>query len=316
MPPPDMRRFVSLLLLMLCAAPAGAVEIFVDNVGGDDLHDGSQPQSTGGAGPVRTLRKALLVARSGDRIVLTNTGEAYRESIALSSGKHSGTTRTPFVIDGQGAVLEGAEPVPPRDWEHWRGDVFRFRPSRTSFQQLFLDGQPATRRKLGPGEHHWPDIAPLEWFRRDAHVYFRVEPDRLPAEYALSCSARQTGVTLYHVHDVMIVNLVVQGFRLDGINVNDGVRDCVLAEVTCRGNGRSGIVVAGTSQVGITHSLVGDNGDSQLRVEGYSATRLEDTHLLDNTAPAIFRRGGELMIDGQITGEEPVDNIQIEAQPR
>lgn len=303
-PPCDMRRSFSLLLWMLVAAPVGAADVFVDNIGGDDLHDGSQALSTGGAGPVRTLRKALLVARPGDRIVLANTGEPYRESIALSSGKHSGTPRAPFTIDGQGAVLEGAEPVPPRAWEHWRGDVFRFRPSRISFQQLFLDGRPAARRTIAPGEHHWPQIGPLEWFRRDAYIYYRVEPDRLPDDYALASSARQTGITLYHVHDVMIVNLVVQGFRLDGINANDGVRDCVLSEVTCRGNGRCGIAVGGTSQIGIGNSLLGDNGEAQLRVEGYSAVRIEESQLLDNTAPAIFRRGGELMIDGQIVASE------------
>lgn len=305
MPHCDMRRSFCLLVLIFWVARAGAADVFVDNIGGDDLHDGSQPQSAGGPGPVRTVHKALLVARPGDRILLANTGEPYRESIALSSGKHSGTPRAPFVIDGQGAVLEGAEPVPARAWEHWRGDVFRFRPSRTSYQQLFLDGRPAARRTIAPGEHHWPQIDPLEWFRRDAHMYYRVEPDRLPADYSLACSARQTGVTLYHVHDVMIVNLVVQGFRLDGINANDGVRDCVLSEVTCRGNGRSGIAVGGTSQVGIGNSLLGDNGEAQLRVEGYSAVRVEESQLLDNTAPALFRRGGELMIDGEIVASEP-----------
>ncbi|MEX0713437.1 MAG: hypothetical protein WD278_13865 [Pirellulales bacterium] len=48
----------------------------------------------------------------------------------------------------------------------------------------------------------------------------------------------QTGITLYHMHDVAVVDLIVQGFQLDGINAHDGVRSCYLSGITCRGNGR------------------------------------------------------------------------------
>ncbi|MGH7192510.1 MAG: right-handed parallel beta-helix repeat-containing protein, partial [Candidatus Saccharimonadales bacterium] len=211
----------------------------------------------------------------------------------------SGTAREPFLIDGQGAVLEGADPVQPEAWENYRGAVFRFRPSRSSFQRLFLDGQPAVERKLDAAAHRLPELAPLEWYRRDAFIYFRVEQDKLPEAYALSCSARQTGITLYHVHDVVITNLVVQGFRLDGVNVNDGVRDCELIDLTSRGNGRSGVTVAGSSKVGLAHCVLGDNGTAQLRVEGQSSTVVETSELIANTAPAVVRRGGKLLIDGK-----------------
>ncbi len=290
---------LALISLTLAGGAALGATVYVDNIAGDDLLDGAAAVSDAGSGPVRTLRKALRVAQPGDRIVLANTGEPYRETISLSDRRHSGTADSPFLIDGQGAVLEGADPVPPEAWENDRGAVFRFRPSRSSFQQLFLNGKPAIERKLDPAAHRLPELAPLEWYRRDAFIYFRVEQDKLPDAYALSYSARQTGITLYHVHDVVITNLVVQGFRLDGVNVNDGVRDCELIEVTSRGNGRSGVTVAGSSKVALANCVIGDNGAAQLRVEGESSTIVESSELIANTAPAFVIRGGKLVIDGK-----------------
>lgn len=289
----------AVLLTLTGGLAAHGATIYVDNVAGDDLLDGGAAVSDAGSGPVRTIRKALRVVQSGDRIVLANTGEAYRETISLSDRRHSGNAVSPFIIDGQGAVLEGADPVPPDAWENYRGAVFRFRPPRSSFQRLFLEGKPAVERKIDPAAHRLPELAPLEWYRRDAHIYFRVEQEKLPEAYPLSYSARQTGITLYHVHDVLITNLVVQGFRLDGVNVNDGVRDCELIDVTSRGNGRSGVTVAGSSKLGLAHCVLGDNGEAQLRVEGQSSTVIEASELIANTAPAVLRRGGKLVIDGK-----------------
>jgi hypothetical protein len=288
--------------LLACAGlltlPRGAVAdtIYVDNVLGDDLHEGTEPDSSGRDGPVRTLDKALRISNPGDHIVLAATGEPYRESIGLSAAQHCGNAISPFIIDGQGAILEGADPVPYAAWENFAGPVFRFRPTRTSYQHLFLDGKPAVERKILPGETRLPELEPLEWYRRGAYIYFRVDPDKLPRDYNLSCSARQTGITLYHVHDVVVMNLVVQGFRLDGLNVNDGVTRCEVLDITSRGNGRSGITVAGSSKARIEGCLVGDNGEQQLLVEGPSTTLVEQCDLLANTAPAVTNRGARLTI--------------------
>lgn len=284
------------LVILGFSRTAAAATIYVNNVLGDDLHEGSEPDSTGRDGPLRTLRKALRICQAGDHIVLAPTGEPYRESIGLSAARHCGTVVSPFVIDGQGAVLEGAEPVPYTAWENVGGAVFRFRPSRISYQQLFLDGKPAVERKIVPDEARMPVLQPGEWYRRDAYIYFCVDADKLPRDYNLSCSARQTGVTLYHVHDVVIMNLTVQGFRLDGVNVNDGVLHSEVLDITSRGNGRSGMTVAGSSKVRIEGCLVGDNGEQQLLVEGTSATLVEHCELLANTAPAVTNRGARLTI--------------------
>lgn len=294
-----MRIFWFLLVwagLVPFSRAAVADTIYVNNVIGDDFRSGTEPDSAASDGPVRTIDRALRICQPGDHIVLAATGEPYRESLSLSAAEHCGNAFSPFIIDGQGAILEGAEPIPYNAWEHVRGAVFRFRPSRTSFQQLYLDGKPAVERKIAPGDTHLPELKPLEWYRRGAYLYFRVEPDKLPRDYHLSCAARQTGITLYHVHDVVVMNLVVQGFRLDGVNVNDGVERCEVLDVTSRGNGRSGVTVAGSSKVRLEGCLVGDNGRQQLLVAGPSTTLVEQCDLLANTAPAVTNRGARLTI--------------------
>jgi hypothetical protein len=277
-----------------------ARDIFVNNVAGDDRSAGRiQDGSIANIGPVRTIAKALRLAGPGDHVVLAETGQPYRESVSLAGMRLSGAGDLPLVIVGNGAILDGSLPVPDDAWEHFLGDMFRFRPSRTGHQQLFIGDRPAVRRPASSLDWKVPDLKPLEWCLAGGSIYFCVEQGKLPHDYRLTYAALPTGITLYQVHDVEIGDLTVQGFQLDGINAADGAFDVLLSGVTCRGNGRSGVSVGGSSRVAVKDSVLGDNGLAQLRTEGYSHTTVENTQLLPNTAPAVSREGGELTIDGQ-----------------
>jgi len=281
-------RYMAVFVLVWLALPsgAGARDIYVDNVAGDDRFDGTAPVSQGARiGPCRTLTHALELASNGDRVVLAATGQPYRESITLQAGRHSGLGEHPFEIVGNGAVLDGLAPVPEGDWKHAGDEVYRFSPSRMSFQLLYLDGRPAMRVPVSPGELELPSLKPRQWclFQRD--LYFRPDAGRTPGSYRLQYCALPVGITLYEVRSVVIRDLIVQGFQLDGINAHDGVFDALLQRLTCRGNGRSGISVGGASRVQIAECLIGGNGEVQLRTEGYSHTRLVSCRLLEDTAP-------------------------------
>jgi hypothetical protein len=125
-------------------------------------------------------------------------------------------------------------------------------------------------------------------------IYFRVEGDRLPADYELSCCGLQTGVTLYHVEGLLIRDLVVQGFQLDGVAVHDVVRKTRLEHVTSRANGKSGVSVRGASLVELDNCHLAFNGQSQLRVEDFARCWLYECELPDDTARAIERSGGQV----------------------
>ena len=288
------------VFLLLWPMPATARDIFVDNLAGNDRATGRQPQQAAdGTGPLRTIRAALCLARSSDVIVLANTRQPYRESISVVGSCRSGTAEEPFIIRGNGAVLDGSIPVPPAAWEPYRGAVFRFRPPHLGYQQLFLDDRPATRVSVAPTAGGPPKLEPRQWCLLDGQIYFCVEATKLPADYRLRYAHEQTGITLYHVEHVLITDLTVQAFQVDGISLQNSARDVALVGVTCRGNGRSGVTVGGASLADIGHSLLADNGWAQLLTLPYSETHVRDSRLLSYTAPAWADQGGRVYLDGK-----------------
>jgi len=294
------RLWLALVLLFGFTASVPAIDLFVDNVGGDDLLDGtSQVRTPPYVGPTRTIAKALRVCQAGDRIILKKNAEPYHESISLVGGRHSGLTPIkPFIIQGNGATLDGSQPVPPYQWQHFHDDIFRFHSGRMTYQQLYLNGRPALRSPFDRIDGTLPKLEPLGWFLADQYIYFRVEKDKLPRNYTLTYTAQQTGITLYAVHDVAIVDLIVQGFQQDGICAHDTACDVFLAGLNCRGNGRSGIAVMNASRVDMSECVVGDNGVAQMWLEGFSTTHVSKCSILDNTAPPFVRKGGRLFVDG------------------
>jgi hypothetical protein len=287
-----MRCRVLLLLLSLLASPALARDIFVDNRLGDDRRAGTSPIVTGETGPCLSIAKALRVAQPADRIVIANTGQPYREGITLQGARHSGTTRFPFTIVGNGAVLDGTMSLADANWEFVGGQTFRTRPAHMSFQQLFIDDQPVVRRQPVGGLA--PPLAAREWCLAGGWIYFAVDEGRLPNQYDLSCCGLQCGITLYDVHDVLLQDLTIRGFWIDGANCHDNVRRADLVRLVAKENGRSGISIGGSSRVRVEGCTAADNGVAQLRVEGYASADLSENNFDATTAPAIVREGGKV----------------------
>lgn len=310
-------RFLGAILLVLTAttAESSARDLFVDNVGGDDRFDGQAATTVGGrSGPCRTLGNALQKAQKGDRIILVATAKPYRESVTLQAGRHSGLERRPFEIIGNGAVLDGSASVPRLAWKHVADGVYCFSPPLKSHQMLFLDGVPAKRVEVDREDTSMPELKPLEWCLFERKIYFRPEPGRVPDSYDLRYAARTVGITLYEVRNVLVRDVILQGFQLDGLNAHDGVFDTVLRNVTCRGNARSGISIGGASRVRLENCLAGDNGEAQLRTEGHSHTYVVDCELLDNSAPAIKREGGKAYTEP--ASEPRQASLQPQVTPR
>lgn len=289
------------VLWLLCAWASVAVgrELFVDNQTGDDGRNGRAATVDGNNGPFRTIARALKEADFGDRIIIAKTPDPYRESITLQGGRHSGIAGGEFEIVGNGAVVDGSRSVPQGWWKHFRGDVFRFRPPKMSFQTLFLDGVPAVRKYAEKASNRLPNLEPLEWCLFNRHVYFRTSEQQVPQSFNLAYTALPVGITIYETRHVIVRDLVIQGFQLDGVNAHDNAFDTLLVGLTCRGNGRSGISVGGASRAEIVASLVGSNGEAQVRTEGKSHTILVNCDLVEHdVVPKLDRRGGEVRVEG------------------
>ena len=283
-------------LIMFQAGVCAAANIYVDNLSGDDRRNGLEPKSYGvGNGPVRTIAKALRLACKGDRVILTNNpGQPYRESIAISGGNHSGIATFPFELVGNGATIDGTLALADAEWEFVSGEIFRVRPPKGAYQRLFLNDQPA-EFVPSTGEAR-ATIMPLQWTLLAGYIYFHCEKNKLPSGYNLACCGLQTGITIYQVDDVVISDLIVRGFQLDGVNAADTARRTKILGVVSNDNGRSGFTVAGASRVTIDQCTGTGNGNSQLRCEGYSQTTIRDCELDERSAPALVRDGGKVFV--------------------
>jgi hypothetical protein len=289
------RIVLSLTIVLALTSSVAARNVYVNNLSGNDLNYGSSAEPAGEyVGPVRTIGKALRLARKGDRVIMANTGEPYRECVTLQAGNNSGWSDIPFRLEGNGATLDGSAEIPDYLWEHFDEQLFRFQPEHTAYHQLFLDGLPLDRVHVTAyGE--LPQLEPLEWCLFDRYVYFRPQAGRLPHTYNLTHSDHRVGLTLYQVRHVIISDLTVQGYQLDGINCHSNVHDGTLVGITARGNGRSGVSIGGASRVTLAASLVGNNGEAQLRVEGYARVVTVNNRLLENTAPALVNDGATVI---------------------
>jgi hypothetical protein len=291
------RAIVAMLpLAMVLAAAVEADDIHVDNVNGDDARNGLvNLVGSANSGAVRTIGRALELARSGDQIIIANTGIPYQECITLQSPRHGGSSLFPFRVISDGAILDGTGPVRLDAWEHVAGDVYRFQPQLKSYQMMYLEGRPL-KRADDPAT-----LEPMQWALSKGWIYFRTEAGRLPASWDLSCCRHQTGITLYECSHVQITGLIVQGFQLDGINAHGGVDHVSISECTLRGNGRSGLSCGGASSVVLRDSISGNNFEAQIRTEGLGVVNVESCRLLqaDGYGQATVSDGGHIRIDGR-----------------
>lgn len=292
-----LRILGTLCLFFATATCAIARDIFVDNLGGDDRNNGATLRPQGKSnGPCKTIGKALRLVMPGDRIILmSHPDEPYRESIAVQGGFCSGREGSPVEIIGNGAVLDGSVSLRDAEWESEGKEVFSIRPRLMAHQQLFLNGKPALRVPAKEGPR--PNLAPLEWCLYEGRIYFRCEPGRIPASYNPGCCGLHTGVTLYEVHDLVISNLTVRGFQLDGVNAHDTARRIDLVGINSLDNGRGGFSIGGASRVRLDDCTAAGNGAAQVRTEGFSVTQIIGGKFDEATAPAVVSQGGKVLRD-------------------
>lgn len=276
-----------LLSVLLATSSLQARDLVVDNVNGSDSqNDRGKVLGPATYGPYRTINRALKGALPGDRIVLTNTGEPYRECIALAGPQHSGAPGAPFEIVGNGATLDGSHIPLPENWIAKQRGIWELQPAPAGFGMLILDGQPLPYQEL-----ETPDLSqlkPLHWTRSDARIYFRPEENRGPFDYGLEVTTQTTGVTLYDVRHVVIRDLTVRGYRLDGIQAHSRSRNVTILGVTTQHNGRAGITVANDCRARIGATLSQQNGTAQLRVEGRGVAEIGNVDFAEENGPAVI----------------------------
>jgi len=269
-----------------------AAEIVVDNRLGSDLqtpNDGLRLQK-----PYRTITRAIRDAVLGDSITIRKTDEPYREGVSINGNHSLGTTEFPLVINGGGITLDGTRPLGSTDWDAMGRDIFEmtFR-SPGHVKILAAAGQP-TPENRGRVEN-LDLLQPFQFARKSGSIYFKTRRGDRPTMYGLRASAEQTGLTLYDVSNIIIRDMTIVGYRLDGINCHDRVDNVQFENVVSRDNGRSGISVGGASTVTARGCTFAANEDSQIRAEGNGVLHLFDVKTDAEVATAIDRAGGRVV---------------------
>jgi hypothetical protein len=195
----------------------------------------------------------------------------------------SGAPVLPFMIVGNGAVVSGAKPVPADTWQLVADQTWRITPVAKAYYQLVLNGEAVPEVAYPRDAAELPDLPEGHWCAWRGAVYYRAALRDDPREMDFALADEDVGITLLDVHDVVIRDLTLRHFRLDGINAHDRCRNVLLQNVTCEQNGRAGVAVAGTSLI-----------------------RIEDSRLIDNRAHSLLI--SEL-------GEADVENCELDAAP-
>lgn len=257
-----------------------AVDLYVDNAAGHDRFDGRFALPTGRVeGPVRTIRRALFLARPGDRILLADTGAPYYESLSLTGARHDGFSEAPLTIVGNGATLSGARMLPPEAWRYRGGDLWTFTPFRKGYYLLLLEGKPVPEIVAPTDAPAMPELPVGHWCAWRGAIHYRSDEAEDPRWRPFAFADDGVGISLYDVRHVVIEELVLEHFRQDGIHVHDRCEDVSLFGVTCRENGRAGVAVSGTSAVRIVGGTFAGNRKHDVLLRGEAGAAIDESEL-------------------------------------
>jgi hypothetical protein len=274
--------FLAIVSFLIAFQRTDAGTIYVNNRLGSDAYNGIREEAiTEQTGPVKTIGRALKLAGRSDVISLANTGVPYYESISLVGSKHSGPAMQPFTILGNGATLSGAMAVPETAWQQVGRDLWRLKPYRKGHYQLILNGKAVPELKR-TADTTWTEVPVLpvgSWCAFRGAVYYQAERLVEPEEMRFGLARHSCGITFYGVNNVVVDNLTVQHFRIDGVQANDHARDVVLQRVVLIENGRAGLTVAGTSLVAILQSRIERNREHSILLKEAAALLVHETQL-------------------------------------
>jgi len=292
------------VLTLASAWSLQAADLFVDNMLGDDICDGQSLQPLDErSGPVRTIRRGLKLVRPGDTLHLANHGTPYFESLEIVGWRFGGG----FTLEGNGAVVSGAKMVPFDAWQYVGDEVWRFTPRRKAFYQLISDDKALPEHPSPPRAVTLPEIPAGHWCAWRGSIYYRALPGRSQTQNdpPLWFAAEEVGITLLDVQEVMIHNLELRHFRLDGINAHDRCTRVILDSVRLFENGRTGLAVGGSSSVGIKDSKVEGNRVAQILNAEVAQTEVLTSQLGQAPGVPIRIRGGHVLVDNEEVFETP-----------
>lgn len=233
--------------------PPPGRDLRVDPASGDDANDAA-------SAPVKTIARALALAAPGDTVHLAPG--RYREQAVFINKK--GEPGRPIVLDGHGAILDGAEPLDAGAWTQVEPGLYRndhlLPMNRGILHRWYFvwDGKmnrmgrmskggpsPALKAPadLKPGEWTYvPDAAiarksesgrPWDAVAVSGAFYLRVDPAKALAGYRIEAPVRANGVSFGGLCAHLVIrNLTATHFYNDGFNIHGDQIGLVFENIT------------------------------------------------------------------------------------
>jgi len=225
------RRWLSCFWLAALAASAFGETWYVNNKTGRNTNHG-KTETTAFA----TIGKALSACKTSDKLVLANTGVAYRESIRLAG--LGGTPAKPFVIEGNGAVISGFKALAPEKWQAKENGTWFYEHKRPPMRPyLRLDGKRVQPQRkpdtLKPGQYCWAKEG----------IHFRPEEGKTPRDYDIVGTFYSSGLQISNASYIRCTNLIAEGFPNDGFNVHGECQGIHCENIEGRYNGDDGFSI-------------------------------------------------------------------------
>jgi len=254
---------------------------------GDDRFMGQSRQiHTGLQGPLKTLQKAVRIAKPGDRILVEPTGVPFHEEVIISGvTRPSPTQDYPIVLEGNGAMLDGLVGVDPLLSRHMGGGLHRFEtqlgPTHTS-DLLFIDGKPGVlgTNRLPTGR---PRLDAGQFAPWNGWLTYQVGGDDYLDRHSFAVSRMNVGLTIYRSNYWIVRNLDFRGYRLDGVRIHGPVEGLQFQNCRFLYNGRAGIAAKG-----LTDAVVSDSesiGNAKAAAVSRNLTRLGLTRVRSEGSP-------------------------------
>lgn len=255
-----MKRASLVIALGCCMAvgPALARDIYVDPEHGVDTADGlaAARATPDGAGPVKTLARAVALAQAGDTVNLAPRQQPYHETLDLHS--KAGEPGRPIVFDGHGATLTGCDALRPAEWTQAGPGLFRSeslyatlkgQPSVVDRVFFRFDGkmQHMGRTSKGPkAAFKKPEeLQPGEWTLVEGPnvFYVRIADGQALADAHIEIPYRLNGVGIHGkgTAHLVIRNLTTTHFLNDGYNIHNESRDLRFENIRAYENGDDGL---------------------------------------------------------------------------
>ncbi len=255
-PPLSALRFPLSLMVFLASATCSslcAASFYVDLRKGGDGNPGT-PEA-----PFRTIAKGIKAAQPGDTVVILKVDYPIRESLMIQN--KSGAPGLPIIVDGQGNLFTGCDPIKVEDWKEVRPGVYRndhliggMQPGNKSnsatIQRYFMVWDGKQNRMGRSSKGHLPPLVtpellqPGQWTYVDAEAafYIAIDPGKNLIDYKIEPAIRQNGVgisgtcahwILRNINTTHVIN--------DGFNIHGHTEDFVFENITSTECGDDGI---------------------------------------------------------------------------